>query len=115
MRTDKHKPLAQHGPLPLKRAWSRGLGLLDSYWAIILLLLTWQAWVAYNNFNVVVMPRPLEVFAEVGRSWQIFLPNALLTLALALSGLAGGMLIGTGLAIAAWSSKIASGLLTPLT
>jgi NitT/TauT family transport system permease protein len=45
----------------------------------------------------------------------LYLPNAAHTLGVALLGLVLGMLVGTGAAIAAWSSALLGGLLAPLT
>ncbi len=60
--------------------------LVEDYWGVLLLLVAWEAWVIVG-----------------------------ITLTVAVFGLVVGMLVGTGLAIAAWFSPIAAGLLNPLT
>jgi ABC-type nitrate/sulfonate/bicarbonate transport system permease component len=91
------------------------LRLVEDYWAILLLLIAWQAWVVLNRFNPIVMPTPTSVVADLATHPAIYLENVGITLAIAVAGLVLGMLVGTSLAIAAWFSPVASGLLNPLT
>ena len=91
------------------------LRLVEDYWGILLLLLAWQAWVAINSFNPIVMPTPVAVIGDLVGHPGVYLRNVGITLSVALFGLAMGMLVGTALAVAAWFSAIASGLLNPLT
>ena len=91
------------------------LRLVEDYWGILLLLVAWQLWVVVNRFNPIVMPTPVAVLGDLVRHPDIYLRNVGITLAVAVFGLVAGMLVGTGLAIAAWFSPIASGLLNPLT
>jgi ABC-type nitrate/sulfonate/bicarbonate transport system permease component len=88
--------------------------IINHYWGILALLIGWHLWVAINHYNPIVMPKPLAVIAAVVNAPEIFLKHASITLSVALVGLIGGMLIGAALAVATWSSKIASGMLTPV-
>ncbi len=91
------------------------LRLVEDYWGILLLLIAWQLWVVVSRFNPIVMPTPVAVLGDLVRHPDIYLRNVGITLAIAVFGLVAGMLVGTGLAIAAWFSPVASGLLNPLT
>jgi NitT/TauT family transport system permease protein len=89
--------------------------LVEDYWGILLLLFAWEAWVVVNRFNPIVMPTPVAVLRDLVSYPGVYLQNVAITLAIAAFGLVAGMLVGTGLAVAAWFSPIASGLLNPLT
>lgn len=91
------------------------LRLVEDYWGILLLLTAWQLWVVVSRFNPIVMPTPVAVLGDLTTHPEVYLRNVGITLAVAVFGLVAGMLVGTGLAIAAWFSPIASGLLNPLT
>jgi ABC-type nitrate/sulfonate/bicarbonate transport system permease component len=91
------------------------LRLLEDYWGVLLLLIAWELWVVLNRFNPIVMPTPTAVLEDLASHPGVYLSNVGITLAIAAFGLVAGMLVGTGLAIAAWFSAIASGLLNPLT
>ena len=92
----------------------RLLRLLEDYWGILLLLIAWEAWVIVNRVNPIVMPTPVAVLRDLVVNPGVYLANVGITLSIALFGLVAGMLVGTGLAVAAWFSPIASGLLNPL-
>jgi NitT/TauT family transport system permease protein len=89
--------------------------LIEDYWGILLLLIAWQAWVVVNSFNPIVMPTPTAVLGDLVANPGVYLSNVGITLSIAVFGLVAGMLVGTGLAVAAWFSAVASGLLNPLT
>jgi NitT/TauT family transport system permease protein len=91
------------------------LRLVEDYWGILLLLIAWQAWVIANSFNPIVMPTPVAVLGDLVTHPKVYLANVGITLAIAVFGLVAGMLVGTALAVAAWFSAVASGLLNPLT
>lgn len=91
------------------------LRLVEDYWGILLLLIAWQLWVVVSRFNPIVMPTPVAVLGDLAAHPDVYLRNVGITLAVAVFGLVAGMLVGTGLAIAAWFSPLASGLLNPLT
>ena len=91
------------------------LRLVEDYWGILLLLLAWQLWVVLNRFNPIVMPTPVAVLGDLVGHPMVYVRNVGITLAVAVFGLIAGMAVGTGLAVAAWFSPVASGLLNPLT
>ena len=91
------------------------LRLVEDYWGVLLLLIAWEAWVIVNRFNPIVMPTPLAVLNDLVTYPRVYLQNVGITLMVAVFGLVVGMLVGTGLAVAAWFSPIAAGLLNPLT
>jgi ABC-type nitrate/sulfonate/bicarbonate transport system permease component len=91
------------------------LRLVEDYWGVLLLLIAWEAWVIVNRFNPIVMPTPLAVLNDLATYPRVYLQNVGITLMVAVFGLVVGMLVGTGLAVAAWFSPIAAGLLNPLT
>ena len=88
--------------------------LIQDYWGILLILLAWQGWVVVNQFNPIVMPTPISVFHALVTESVLFLENTAITFAVALLGTAGGMIIGTSLAIVTWLSPLLSGLVSPL-
>jgi NitT/TauT family transport system permease protein len=90
------------------------LRFVEDYWGILLLLVTWQSWVAINRFNPIVMPTPVAVLGDLASHPEVYLGNVGATLAVASFGLVAGMTVGAALAIAAWFSPIASGMLNPL-
>ncbi len=91
------------------------LRLVEDYWGVVLLLAAWEFWVIANRFNPIVMPTPVAVLNDLVSHPGIYLSNVGITLMVAVFGLVVGMLVGTGLAVAAWFSPIAAGLLNPLT
>jgi NitT/TauT family transport system permease protein len=82
---------------------------------VLLIVAAWQAWVLASGFNSIVIARPADVVNDVLQHPDLYLPNAAHTLGVALLGLVFGMLVGTGAAVAAWSSAVLGGLLAPLT
>jgi NitT/TauT family transport system permease protein len=91
------------------------LRLVEDYWGVLLLLIAWESWVVLNRFNPIVMPTPVAVLNDLATFPGVYLRNVGSTLLVAVFGLVVGMLVGTGLAVAAWFSSIAAGLLNPLT
>ncbi len=91
------------------------LRLVEDYWGVLLLLIAWELWVIVNQFNPIVMPTPTAVLNDLASHPGVYLQNVGVTLMVAVFGLVVGMLVGTGLAVAAWFSPIAAGLLNPLT
>ncbi len=91
------------------------LRVVEDYWGVLLLLIAWESWVVLNRFNPIVMPTPTAVLNDLATYPGVYLRNVGSTLLVAAFGLVVGMLVGTGLAVAAWFSAIAAGLLNPLT
>ncbi|MDB5896722.1 MAG: transporter-like protein permease [Ramlibacter sp.] len=94
----------------------RALGwFVSRFWGVLLIVAAWEAWVLTSGFNSIVIARPADVVNDVIQHPELYLPNAAHTLGVALLGLVLGMVVGTGAAIAAWSSALLGGLLAPLT
>ena len=91
------------------------LRLVEDYWGVLLILIAWEVWVVVNRFNPIVMPTPVAVLGDFGKNTGVYLNNVSITLGVAVFGLVMGMVVGTALAVAAWFSPVASGLLNPLT
>lgn len=85
-----------------------------NYWGIIALFAAWQIWIVVSGLNQIVMPRPADVLLELVRNADVYLSKSLQTLAIAVAGLIMGMLVGTTIAILAWTSKFLSGMLVPV-
>lgn len=94
----------------------RALGwFVSRFWGVLLIVAAWEAWVLASGFNAIVIARPADVVNDVLQHPDLYLPNAAHTLGIAMLGLVLGMAVGTGAAIAAWSSALLGGLLAPLT
>jgi NitT/TauT family transport system permease protein len=90
------------------------LRLLSRHWGVVVVLLAWQGWVMAFQLNAIVLPRPLDVLADIAANPGVYLANGGQTMAMAMGGLAIGMALGTLLAILAWASPLLGGMLTPL-
>ena len=89
------------------------LRFLRKSWAVLLLLLLWQAWVMTTDYNSIVVVSPISVARDFLLHAPVYLLPALWTAGFALSGLALGMIAGLALAMACWWSRVLSGLLQP--
>jgi NitT/TauT family transport system permease protein len=87
---------------------------ISQLWGILLLLAGWQLWVWLGGYNAIVMPPPMAVFADLVTAPLEYLRPTLSTLLIAAFGLMGGMALGIGLALLAWSSRLLNGMLSPL-
>jgi len=87
---------------------------ISRYWGVIGILLLWQGWVTITGVNAIVLPHPVDVVVDILGSPGVYLRNAGQTLFLALLGLALGMMVGTVVAVLAWTSRLLSGILVPL-
>jgi ABC-type nitrate/sulfonate/bicarbonate transport system permease component len=90
------------------------LRLVEDYWGVLLLLIAWELWVVVNHFNPIVMPTPAAVLGDLVSHPDVYLSNVGITFTIAVFGLVAGMAVGTGLAVGAWFSPVAAGLLNPL-
>lgn len=88
--------------------------LLRRYWAVALIVVGWQAWVSVAGLSSIVLPGPLAVMKDFGSDPLSYAGPASRTFLVAIGGLLLGFLLGAGLAILSWSSRILNGLLTPL-
>ena len=87
---------------------------ISRYWALALLIVGWQLWVTLAGINVIVMPKPLDVLGDVVGSPILYLQTGAETIVLAAVGLVLGMAFGTLIAVIAWTSRVASGIVAPL-
>lgn len=84
------------------------------YWGVLGLVIAWQLWVMLSGMTKIVLPSPVAVVADLALHLDAYWLNALTTLAVAVLGLVLGITLGTALAVASWSSRLLSGLLTPI-
>jgi len=84
------------------------------YWGVLGVVAAWQAWVSISGVNAIVMPHPMDVVADIFSNPGIYWQNGAQTLLLAAGGLVLGMVLGTLIAVAAWTSRLLSGVLVPL-
>ncbi len=83
-------------------------------WSLALLLVLWDLYVRVQGFNVIVLPDPMAVAKAIGADWRTYAEKLGLTMQAAVIGLLLGALLGTVVAIIAWSSRIASGIVAPM-
>lgn len=88
--------------------------LISETWAIVLLLVAWSLWVGHSGLNGIVIVAPLAVVRELLQNPSLYLQPALHTIAVALFGIAAGLLCGLLLAIVTWMSRVLAGLSIPL-
>jgi ABC-type nitrate/sulfonate/bicarbonate transport system permease component len=87
--------------------------LLSENWALILLFAGWQAWVMANDYNSIVIVSPAVVVRDIVLHPSVYAFPALWTVTFAITGLAGGMLLGLLLAVIGWRSPLFSGMVSP--
>jgi ABC-type nitrate/sulfonate/bicarbonate transport system permease component len=87
---------------------------LSQSWGIVLLLAAWQFYVMAMHFNSIVIVTPIAVVGDILRHPSAYAWPTLWTLGFALAGLAGGLLIGLVLAVFTWSSRLISGVISPV-
>ena len=97
----------------LGSTWRIAIRLLLGYWAILLLLVSWEVYVRSSGTNVVVMPSVSAVIGDIIHNWGSYQAPLLNTLRSALIGLLGGTLLGTFAAVVSCWSTVASGVLSP--
>ena len=108
-------PPADRAPAATNAGWRvvatapfRGL------WSLALLIVLWDLYVRVQGFNVIVLPDPLAVVRAIAADWRTYLEKLGLTMQAAIAGLLLGALLGTVVAIIAWSSRLASGIVAPM-
>ena len=83
-------------------------------WSLVALIVCWDLYVRAHGFNVIVLPDPLTVARALLADWPTYMDKLGLTMTAAIAGLILGALLGTIVAIIAWSSRLASGMVAPL-
>lgn len=99
---------------PLHRTARAIGGVFSRYWTVAALVVAWWLWAVLNGYNKIVVPTPGAVFADVAGNIGAYLPDLGATLLMAAAGLVAGMLLGSGLAVVVWASRLASGMMTPV-
>lgn len=99
--------------------WRRGgirtiVAPVRGLWSLALLILLWDLYVRAHGFNVIVLPDPLTVARAIAGDWATYVEKLALTMRAAIVGLVLGALLGTLVAVVAWSSRLASGIVSPL-
>jgi ABC-type nitrate/sulfonate/bicarbonate transport system permease component len=83
------------------------------YWGLGLVVLAWDALVRWYGFNVIVLPDPLAVVKAVFTDWRVYGYNTAITLAVAVTGLVFGSVLGALLAVMGWVSRTIAGMVAP--
>lgn len=83
------------------------------FWAVAPVIVGWQLWITLGDVDAIVMPGPASVADHVVRNPATYLIQAAITSEVALAGLVIGMVVGGGLAVAAWLSPTVSALIEP--
>jgi ABC-type nitrate/sulfonate/bicarbonate transport system permease component len=81
-------------------------------WPFAVLLGAWQIWIAGAHVPKIIAPSPIDVALELAAHPLVYLGAAATTAGVAFAGLVIGMTLGTALAIGAWLTPFAIGLLT---
>ena len=84
------------------------------WWAVLAVLLAWQAWISIRDYNSIVMPAPTDVIGDLVTNPGAYAGDTARTFGLALFGLSIGMLLGLSVAIISWASALAAGAVSPL-
>ncbi|MEU4656406.1 ABC transporter permease subunit [Streptomyces sp. NPDC023723] len=88
--------------------------LLNRYWTVLALVLAWELWVRLRHLNEIVVPAPYVVVSDVFGHPSAYTGALAHTVLNSVVGLVLGMGLGVCCAVAVWSSRLVSGLLTPL-
>jgi NitT/TauT family transport system permease protein len=87
---------------------------LRALWPLAALIVVWDLYVRAHGFNVIVLPDPVSVAKAIGANWPTYQEALVLTMSAAVAGLLAGALLGTLVAIVAWSSRLAAGIVAPM-
>jgi putative hydroxymethylpyrimidine transport system permease protein len=88
--------------------------VISRYWTVLTLLVAWQLFSSFSGLNRIVVPGPSSVFGDVVGNIGLYLPDLAWTLGMSAAGLVVGMTFGAVLAVAVWSSRVVSGMMTPV-
>jgi putative hydroxymethylpyrimidine transport system permease protein len=84
-------------------------------WPFLAVYVLWELVVLVNGYSEFVMPRPLAVLGHAAGNSEKFLGPAVDTVLLSIPGIVLGLVLGSCLAIAVWSSSVLDGLISPTT
>lgn len=85
---------------------------LSHIWALALLVVGWELYVAIQGFNAIVLPAPSSVLVSVFTDFGRYTGPTWATLWVSVAGLFIGSFIGGVFAILGWASALASGLVS---
>jgi NitT/TauT family transport system permease protein len=88
--------------------------VISRYWTVLALLVAWQLFSSFSGLNRIVVPGPGSVFGDVVTNIGVYLPDLAWTLGTSAAGLVVGMTFGAVLAVAVWSWRVVSGMMTPV-
>ncbi|MCU1515650.1 MAG: hypothetical protein JWQ75_371 [Pseudarthrobacter sp.] len=89
--------------------------LLNVVWPLLAIVVLWELVILVNGYGEFVMPRPMAVAGHALGNWEKFLGPAVGTVLLSIPGTVLGLLLGSVLAVAVWSSSVLDGLISPTT
>jgi putative hydroxymethylpyrimidine transport system permease protein len=100
--------------LPRRRLGHCLRAVLVRYWTVLAVFVAWQLFSSLSGLNQIVVPAPVAVMGDVVGNLGAYLPDLAWTVGMAAAGLAVGMALGTALAVAVWSARMVSGMMTPV-
>ena len=87
---------------------------LSWIWPPVLIVVAWEVLVTTGGYNAIIIPRPITVIADIVGNPDVYVLDTVVTLRVAVIGLAIGLAAGLIAAILAWWSRILAGMLTPI-
>jgi NitT/TauT family transport system permease protein len=107
-------PATTGRPALARRLGRLALRIVRDWWAVIALLVLWQAWVSISGYNSIVLPSPIDVGRDLVTNPGAYAGDTARTFGLAMFGVAVGMSLGFLVALATWASAIVAGAVGPL-
>lgn len=88
------------------------VSVVSHMWGVVLLFVAWEVYVKAAGFNAIVLPSPIDVLLSLYHDFERYLAPTWATLWVSIVGLLVGSICGGAFAILAWSSALASGLVS---
>jgi putative hydroxymethylpyrimidine transport system permease protein len=92
----------------------RALRAVTALWPFAAVVLAWQLLVVLGGYSDLIIPTPAAVAADLVGDPGFYLHETIVTLRVAVAGLAVGLAAGTACAVLAWGSRLLAGLVTPV-
>ena len=96
-----------------RRVARTGGRVLSRWWAVLVLLAIWQAWVTLTGFNRIVLPTPLDVATDLVTNPGAYAGDTARTFGLALFGVVVATALGFAVSVATWASSLIAGAIRP--